>query len=81
MIEPKELVEKGVCVSFSEARRLAKKLVETHVEFACQTSNVDFSKALNVSKLDKEVTWGRKPRKTETVWPKESRVTEFASFV
>jgi len=61
MIEPKTLVEKGICVSFGEARRLIFGLSEDRIKEMIQ---------------EKETAWGRKPRKSRLAWPNGNRAIE-----
>jgi hypothetical protein len=56
MIEPKELVERKICISFAEARRMIMMLPEEEI----------------LLKMRENVKWGRKPNKVaKIVWPKE----------
>ena len=66
MITPKELCDKGVCVSFGEARRLMTQMNEEQLEsFIWRRAKV----------------WGRKPRiRAKLVWPKEGHAAEDATF-
>lgn len=68
MIEPKELVEAKVCVSFAQARRMISGMSEDRIKEII---------------IERGRTWGRKPRKSNTniVWPKENHVMDTALFV
>jgi hypothetical protein len=60
MVEPKRLVDAGVCCSFSEARRLIEGMPEDRV--------------LSKLQAKEKENWGRKPRRTSGAdWKKENR--------
>jgi hypothetical protein len=52
MVSPQQLVEKGVCVSFAEARRLISGLSEQRLEKIIQ---------------EKQMKWGRSPKRVKRV--------------
>lgn len=63
MIEPKRLVDAGLCCSFAEARRLI--------------GNVDEAKLLSKLQVKEAEKWGRRKIRTSGIsWKKESRGDE-----
>jgi hypothetical protein len=65
MSTPEELVEKGVCVSFSEARRLISNMSDEKLQ----------------KKIRERQWGRRPRKNTNIVWPKENHVIESVILV